>query len=112
MEEWPFYPSRSFHSGKAIQPDTSVLCSNGSFRNPSCVDLGLGRIAATNEPGISFRLGNGRYDIPLYRGSSVHSVECINSDKAFGRTIDAGDKRIKMTRSRIVPINQARQVAF
>lgn len=94
MEEWPFHPSRSFHSGKAIQPDTPVLCSNGSFRNPSCVDLGLGRIAATNEPGISFRLGNGRHDVPLCDGSSVHSCECINSDKAFRRKTDARDEAL------------------
>jgi len=89
MEEWPFHPSRSFHSGKAIQPDTSVLCSNGSFHNPSCGGARLGCPRQTDYGSISFRLGTRGDNAAPSGRSGFHIGECVNPDKTLGKAIDA-----------------------
>jgi len=89
MEEWPFYPSRAFHSGKAIQLDTPVLCSNGVFHNPSCSGARLGCPGATDCGSMAFRLGTDRDSASPSSRSSFHVGECVNPDKTLGKTIDA-----------------------
>jgi len=97
MEAWTGHHFRGFQVGQTIQPNIAVLQSSMSVCNSGNTSVELGGLGAVDYAYMAFGMGHVGHNVTTNSCSSVYVSERVDTSESYGETIDARDKRPRIT---------------